>query len=95
MLTRSGLFLNKQTGVKVPITFSIEPPIAHDNGENYSCMCEIVGIDDTRSQIRGLDSFQAVELGMEYLQVLFDSISETNEFQYIDGTIMKSLINIK
>lgn len=95
MLTRSGLFIDKQTGVKHPVTFTIETPIAHDNGEKYSCVCEIVGIAVTRTEIWGLDSLQGVELGMQYLQAEFDAISARGEFQYPNGTMMKSLINLK
>lgn len=92
MLTRPGLILNRETQEKTAITFTIEQPIEQDNGANFSCICEIEGISDTRSEIWGLDSLQAVELGMQYLQVMFDSYSEDNEFQYLDGTTMDSLI---
>lgn len=95
MLARHGLIIDKKTLEKTPITFKIEQPIEQDGGANFSCICEIEGIPDTRGEIWGLDSLQAVELGMQYLQVLFDSITESYEINFPDGTIMESLFTIQ
>ncbi len=92
-LTRTCYLVNKVTNEKILVTFRIHDPVEQDDGANYSCVCDIDGLDGTQGEVWGLDSLQAVELSLAYLQVLFDSFSEENEFQYTDGTKMDSLLS--
>jgi hypothetical protein len=92
-LKRPCIFVRKDTGEKFQSSFIIHEPQPKDNGENYSCLCEITGVTTSQIEVFGYDPIQAVELSMWQLQIEFTNLLQTFEIHYPEGGNMESFIS--
>jgi hypothetical protein len=85
-LSRPVIIINKETEEEIIGSFDIFEPYPIDNGENFMCRCSISGLVGEEATIGGIDSIQAVELAMIYLDTVFNSMLEKYDFLYLDRT---------
>jgi hypothetical protein len=84
MIASRRLILREVDQADIPVLIEIEAPQQTVHGD-FGCLVNISGIADTPANVRGVDSFQAVELAFRYVAITLNGEGKNKSLCWPNG----------